>query len=151
MWAWSHLVGVFEFEAGDDLTLQLAVLAGLAQDRLAELWDVGATGLPEHRVQPVVWRMNRKWRRRRSVGEVNVNFRLGCVLLLCVFTCVLGDLPLGDHLFTLGIHQLAVFVLLQTLENVSGVGLSAEPLQERVCHSVENLQIHNKTSSSSSP
>lgn len=30
----------------------------------------------------------------------------------CVNTCVLCDLPLGDHLFTLGIHQLTVLILL---------------------------------------
>lgn len=50
------LVAVFELEAGDDLTLQLAVLARFVQDGLAELWDVGSTGFPQHRVQPVVWR-----------------------------------------------------------------------------------------------
>lgn len=50
----THLVGVLELEAGDHLTLQLAVGHRLGQDRLAELWDVGFTGLPQHRVQPVV-------------------------------------------------------------------------------------------------
>lgn len=53
-------------------------------------------------------------------------------------TCVLRDLSLGDHLFTLRIHQLAVFVLFQTLKNVPGISLSTEPLQESVCNSVKN-------------
>jgi len=50
----SDLVGVFELEAGDDLTLQLAVGLRLVQDRLTELGDVGFTGLPQDGVQPVV-------------------------------------------------------------------------------------------------
>ncbi len=50
----SDLVGVFEFEAGDDLTLQLIVGRRLVQDGLTELWDVCFAGLPQHRVQPVV-------------------------------------------------------------------------------------------------
>lgn len=52
----SDLVCVFEFEAGDNLTLQLAVGRRLVQDWLTELWDVGFTRLPQHRVQPVVCR-----------------------------------------------------------------------------------------------
>ena len=46
-------------------------------------------------------------------------------------TCVLGDLSLGDHLFALGVHQLAVLVLLQALEHVLGIGLRAEALRRR--------------------
>lgn len=42
----TNLVSVFEFKAGDDLALQLAVLAGFAQDGLAELGDVGSAGFP---------------------------------------------------------------------------------------------------------
>ena len=48
--------------------------------------------------------------------------------LCSLCTCVLGDLPLGDHLFTLGVHQLAVLVLLQTLENIPGIRIRTEPL-----------------------
>ena len=48
--------------------------------------------------------------------------------LCSLCTCVLGDLSLGDHLFTLGVHQLAVLVLLQTLENIPGIRLCTEPL-----------------------
>jgi len=47
-----------------------------------------------------------------------------------VLTRVLRDLPLGNHLFALGIHQLAVLVLLQALEDVPGICFSAETLQE---------------------
>lgn len=46
----THLVGVLELEAGDDLSLQLAVGHRLGQDWLAELWDVGFARLPQHRV-----------------------------------------------------------------------------------------------------
>lgn len=49
-------------------------------------------------------------------------------------TCVLGDLALGDHLFALGVHQLAVLVLNQARQHVLGIRLGAEPLQEhRAC------------------
>lgn len=50
----THLIGVLELEAGDDLTLQLAVGHRLGQDRLAELRDVGFAGLPQHWVQSVI-------------------------------------------------------------------------------------------------
>lgn len=53
---------------------------------------------------------------------------LVCLVCFLSQTCVLCDLPLGDHLLALGVHQLAVFVLLQTLQDVPGVGLGAEPL-----------------------
>lgn len=46
------------------------------------------------------------------------------------FTRVLRDLPLGDHLLALGIHQLAVLVLLQTLKDVLAFGLGAKPLRD---------------------
>ncbi len=69
----SDLVGIFEFEAGDDLTLQLVVLARLAQDRLAELRDVGPTSFSQHRVQPVVWRRKRRRREVSADSEQDVN------------------------------------------------------------------------------
>ncbi|KAF3833063.1 hypothetical protein F7725_026728 [Dissostichus mawsoni] len=50
----TDLVGVFEFEAGDDLALQLAVLARLVQDGLAELWDVGPASFPQHRSEDLL-------------------------------------------------------------------------------------------------
>lgn len=56
----SDLVCVFELEAGDDLSLQLSVSCRLVQDGLAELWDVGFTRLPQHRVQPKVWTRGHK-------------------------------------------------------------------------------------------
>lgn len=56
-WDWRpDLVGVFELQAGDDLTFQFAVRGGLGQDGLAELWDVSLTGFPQHWVEPVVYR-----------------------------------------------------------------------------------------------
>ena len=52
-----------------------------------------------------------------------------CALCMCAYsTCVLCDLSLGDRLFTFGIHQLTVLVLLQTLQHVLGIRLSTEPL-----------------------
>lgn len=127
MQSWTDLVGVFEFEAGDDLTLQLAVLARLVQDGLAELWDVGSTSLSQHRVQSVVWRR----RRRNLLSQVRFTLTDTFMSAGSSLTCVLCDLSLGDHLFTLGIHQLAVLVLFQTLKDVPGIRLGAEPLQER--------------------
>ena len=62
----SDLVCVFEFEAGDDLTLQLAVGRRLVQDGLTELRDVGFTGFPQNRVQPVVWRHNEFFIKQQS-------------------------------------------------------------------------------------
>ncbi len=50
----TNLVCVFEFEAGDDLPLQLVVVFGVVQNVLAELWDVCFASLPQHRVQTVV-------------------------------------------------------------------------------------------------
>ncbi len=50
----TNLVCVFEFEAGDDLPLQLVVVFGVIQNVLAELWDVCFASLPQHRVQTVV-------------------------------------------------------------------------------------------------
>lgn len=53
---------------------------------------------------------------------------------MCVYsvsTCILCDLSLCDHLFTLGVHQLAVLVLLQALQHVLGISLSTETLAER--------------------
>ena len=124
--SWTDLVGVFEFEAGDDLTLQLAVLARLVQDGLAELWDVGSTSFSQHRVQSVVW-----GRRRNLLSQVRFRLTETFISADSSLTCVLRDLSLGDHLFTLGIHQLAVLVLFQTLKDVPGIRLGAEPLQER--------------------
>lgn len=126
MQSWTDLVGVFEFEAGDDLTLQLAVLARLVQDGLAELWDVGSTSFSQHRVQSVVWR----GRRRNLLSQVRFGLTEPFISADSSLTCVLCDLSLGDHLFTLGIHQLAVLVLFQTLKDVPGIRLGTEPLQE---------------------
>lgn len=126
MQSWTDLVGVFEFEAGDDLTLQLAVLARLVQDGLAELWDVGSTSFSQHRVQSVVWR----GRRRNLLSQVRFRLTEPFISADSSLTCVLCDLSLGDHLFTLGIHQLAVLVLFQTLKDVPGIRLGTEPLQE---------------------
>lgn len=67
----SHLVGVFELETGDDQSLQLSVSCGLVQDALAELGDVGLTGLPQHWVQPVVYTRTQIGRRYREVPQVN--------------------------------------------------------------------------------
>ena len=64
----SDLVGVLELEAGDDLTLQLAVGRRLVQDGLAELGDVGFAGFPQHRVQPVVWKQTDTHVRGRTCG-----------------------------------------------------------------------------------
>lgn len=50
----SDLVCIFEFQAGDDLTLQLTVWCGLVQNRLTELGDVSFTGFSQHRVQSVI-------------------------------------------------------------------------------------------------
>lgn len=52
----TDLVCVFEFEAGDDLTLKLGFGCRLVQDGLTELWDVCFAGFPQHWVEPVVWR-----------------------------------------------------------------------------------------------
>lgn len=49
----------------------------------------------------------------------------------CPLTRVLRDLSFGDHLFAFGIHQLAVLVLLQTLEDGPGVCFRAEPLKNK--------------------
>lgn len=50
-----------------------------------------------------------------------------CDVRLC--TCVLGDLPLGDHLFAFGIHELTVLVLFQTLKNVFPLRVRTETLK----------------------
>lgn len=50
----SDLVGVLELEAGDDLSLQLAVGRGRVQDALAELGNVGFARLPQDRVEAEV-------------------------------------------------------------------------------------------------
>lgn len=118
----SHLVSVFELEAGDDLTLQLRVSRRLVQDGRTELGDVRLTGFPQNRVQPVV-----------CTHKQVPHSRVDCVAHYRVGegggTCVLGDLSLGDHLFALGIHCLAVFVLLQTLENIFAICLGTEALK----------------------
>lgn len=44
-------------------------------------------------------------------------------------TCVLGDLALGYHLFAFGIHQFAVFILLQALQHGFGICFWTESLQ----------------------
>lgn len=59
--------------------------------------------------------------------EVTLDYKL---IDLCVITCVLCDLSLGDHLFALWIHQLAVLILFQALQDGPGIGLGAETLQE---------------------
>lgn len=131
----TDLVGVFEFEAGDDLTLQLAVGRRLVQDGLTELGDVGFTGLPQHRVQPEVCAHTHKLsavalflRLFQHAKSVNVLMKMASGRVSAC-TCVLGDLSLGDHLFAFRIHQLAVLVLFQTLKNVLSLGLRTEPLK----------------------
>lgn len=79
----SNLVSIFEFEAGDDLTLQFTVLARFVQDGLAELWDVGSTCLPQHWVQTVIWR----GRKRRMRTEDATVFFTGLCVWLCVVVC----------------------------------------------------------------
>lgn len=118
--AWrSDLVGVLELQAGDDLPLQLTVRGGLGQDGLAELWDVGLTGLPQHRVEPVVCRdKDSVWTADSSKPRP----------LLAPPTCILGDLSLGDHLLAFRVHQLTVLVLLQTLKDVLPLRLGAKTL-----------------------
>lgn len=122
----SHLVCVLQFKAGDDLTLQLRVLTRFIQDGLAELGNVDSTSFSQDGVEPVVWKRQR--RKMKAAADFSC-----CMFSTCfqVFTCILGDLSLGDHLLALGIHQLAVLVLLQALQDVPGVCFSAETLQEQ--------------------
>lgn len=50
----TNLVCVFEFEAGDDLSLQLVVVSGFVQNVLAKLGDVSFASLSQHRVQAII-------------------------------------------------------------------------------------------------
>lgn len=50
----SHLVCIFQLQTRYDLTFQLCVILGFAQNALTEFWDVSFAGLPKYWVQTIV-------------------------------------------------------------------------------------------------
>lgn len=108
----SHLVCVFEFEAGDDLALQLAVLARLVQNGLTEFGDVGSASFPQHRVQPVVWRRRRKRREEDEGGGGKGGFWFGWVRSGYVKCCIFKLLIVQNSVFLV---CLLIFVIVMCI------------------------------------
>lgn len=122
---WTHLVSVLEFEARNHLTLQLAILAGLAQDALAKLGDVGPTSLPQHWVQPKVWMQEEEEEEEghsgasrlpaRCAWSVSCSRPVFCVICLLVIICLhLGSI---SSLFLFCFRHCSTFLASASVQN----------------------------------